>query len=71
MTRGDEPDYRVALRYLEHGWVTWDALEASLAEVLPRFSNETIQQDPAEFRRKFRGLRQLWRASLARVAGAR
>jgi hypothetical protein len=30
-----------------------------LAEVLPRCTSETLAQDPAEFRRKFRGLRQV------------
>jgi len=26
---------------------------------VPRFTSETLAQDPAEFRRKFRGLRQV------------
>jgi hypothetical protein len=65
IARGDEPDYEVALTYLTHGWVTLDQLETILADTLPRFTNATIQQDPAEFRRKFRGLRQMWRASPA------
>ena len=67
IARGDEPDYRVALKYLEHDWVTFDGLEALLDDVLARFTSETIQQDPAEFRRKFRGLRQMWLARAAWV----
>ena len=59
MARGDEPDYVVALEYLKRGWVELAHLETLLADVLPRFTNETLAQDPAEFRRKFRGLRQL------------
>ena len=59
IARGDEPDYVAALAYLRCGWVEPARLEALLAEVLPRFTNETLAQDPAEFRRKFRGLRQL------------
>jgi hypothetical protein len=59
VARGDEPDYVAALEYLRHGWVELGRLEALLAEVVPSFTNETLAQDPAEFRRKFRGLRQL------------
>ena len=62
IARGDEPDYRLVLRYLEHGWVGWDEMTLLLEEVLPRFTRETIAQDPAEFRRKYRGLNQMWRA---------
>jgi hypothetical protein len=65
IARGDEPDYQVSLDYVRHGWVEFGRLEALLAEVLPRFTSETIQQDPAEFRRKFRGLRQMWRGTAA------
>jgi hypothetical protein len=62
VARGDEPDYRTVLSFLRHGWVTMDHLERALAEVLPRFSEDRIQQDPAEFRRKFKGLQQMWRS---------
>ena len=63
IARGDEQDYRTALGYLAGGWVTIDGLETSLERTLSRFTKETILQDPAEFRRKFRGLRQMWRAT--------
>jgi len=43
-------------------------LEHALAEILPRFSADRLRQDPAEFRRKFKGLRQMWRALPARSA---
>ena len=59
VARGDERDYLAALEYLRHGWVERARLEAALTEVLPRFTRETLAQDPAEFRRKFKGLRQL------------
>ncbi len=62
VARGDEPDYRTVLAFLRHGWLTMGDLESALAEVLPRFSIDQIGQDPAEFRRKFKGLRQMWRA---------
>jgi len=39
-----------------------DELDHWLAEVLPRFSADRLQQDPAEFRRKWKGLQQMWRA---------
>ncbi len=68
VARGDEPDYRTVLAFLRHGWVTMLDLESALAEVLPRFSADRIQQDPAEFRRKFKGLQQMWRALAAAVA---
>ena len=64
IARGDEQDYQMALNYLEHGWVTFEEMDAMLVDLLPRFSFETIQQDPAEFRRKYKGLLQMWRAAL-------
>ena len=65
VARGDEQDYVDALEYMRRGWVQQEALEAMLDEVLPRFTNETLAQDPAEFRRKFRGLRQLHASEVA------
>ena len=59
LARGDEPDYVAALEYLRRGWVEPARLEELVAEVLPRFTSETLAQDPAEFRRKLKGLRQL------------
>jgi hypothetical protein len=60
IARGDEPDYVAALEYVLHGWVEPARLESLLVEVVPRMTNETLAQDPAEFRRKFKGLRQLY-----------
>ena len=60
VARGDEPDYVAALEYVLHGWVEPARLESLLAEVVPRMTSETLAQDPAEFRRKFKGLRQLY-----------
>lgn len=65
IARGDEPDYVAALEYITHGWVEPARLEGLLAEVVPRMTSETLAQDPAEFRRKFKGLRQLYRRSHA------
>jgi hypothetical protein len=65
VARGDEQDYVDSLEYLRRGWVEQEQLEAMLALVLPRFTNETLAQDPAEFRRKFRGLRQLHLSEVA------
>jgi len=62
IARGDEPDYRVALEFLRQGWIQLSEFDLQLAELLPRFSAEAIQQDPAEFRRKYKGLRQMWLA---------
>ena len=63
IARGDEQDYRVVLRYLEHGWVTVEELNVMLDALLPKFTVEVIQQDAQEFRRKYKGLIQMWRAS--------
>lgn len=60
IARGDEPDYVAALQYVLHEWVEPVRLEGLLGEVLPRMTNQTLAQDPAEFRRKFKGLRQLY-----------
>jgi len=49
----------MALEYQRRGWVDLGQLETRLAAVVPQFTSETLAQDPAEFRRKFRGLRQL------------
>ncbi len=59
VARGDEPDYVAALEYQRRGWVDLTQLETMLAAIVPKFTSETLAQDPAEFRRKFRGLRQL------------
>lgn len=59
IARGDEPDYHLVLSMIDLGWLSFDELEARLAGLLPRFSMETIAQDPAEFERKFKGLRQM------------
>lgn len=65
IARGDEPDYVAALEYVLHGWVEPTRLEGLLSEVVPRMTNQTLAQDPAEFRRKFKGLRQLYLRSHA------
>jgi hypothetical protein len=65
IARGDEPDYVAALEYVQHGWVEPARLESLLGEVVPRMTNQTLAQDPAEFRRKFKGLRQLYLRSHA------
>ena len=65
IARGDEPDYVAALQYVLHDWVEPARLEGLLGEVVPRMTNETLAQDPAEFRRKFKGLRQLYLRSHA------
>lgn len=62
IARGDEPDYHLVLTYLDHGWLTFDELNTRLTALLPRFSMQTIQQDPAEFRRKYKGLLQMYHA---------
>ncbi len=65
IARGDEPDYVAALEYVLHKWVEPARLEGLLSEVVPRMTNQTLAQDPAEFRRKFKGLRQLYLRSHA------
>lgn len=40
-------------------------LEGLLRAVVPRMTNQTLAQDPAEFCRKFKGLRQLYLRSHA------
>lgn len=62
IARGDEPDYHVVLHLLEQGWITMERMQAELEVLLPSFSMATIQQDPAEFRRKYHGLQQMWHA---------
>lgn len=62
LARGDEPDYHLVLTYLKHKWIDKDEMDRHLATLLPRFTVETIQQDPAEFRRKYKGLLQMAQA---------
>ena len=62
IARGDEHDYRIVLEFLKHGWMNVDEMNVLLEKLLPRFTSQTIQQDPAEFRRKYKGLVQMWRA---------
>ena len=68
LARGDEDDYRTGLTFLRHGWITIAEMDTLLEELLPRFTRETIAQDPAEFRRKYRGLLQMWRAEAESLA---
>ncbi|MBI3538502.1 MAG: hypothetical protein HY070_13210 [Chloroflexi bacterium] len=70
IVRGDEQDYSVVLTFLQHDWLRVDEMNSLLTDLLPRFSSETIQQDPAEFRRKFKGLLQMWHAARARQSQA-
>jgi len=63
--RGGETDYDLALRFLEHSWVTESELDSRLEQLLPELTFETIQQDPAELRRRYSGLKQMWRARQA------
>jgi hypothetical protein len=62
IARGDEPDYHIVLMLLDKGWVTKAEMDTRLAALLPAFTSESIQQDPAEFRRKYKGLTQMWNA---------
>ena len=62
IARGDEPDYFVVIAFLERGWIELEEMDRKLADLLPQFTAETIQQDPAEYRRKNKGLRQLWKS---------
>ena len=61
VTRGDEPDYFTVLAFLGHGWISVEEMNSLLSGLLPQFNKESIAQDPAEFRRKYRGLLQMWR----------
>ena len=67
IARGDEPDYHLVLTYLEAGWITKEEMDSRLDELLPRFTNETIHQDPAEFRRRYKGLGQMAKAVAPRA----
>lgn len=59
VARGDEPDYHIVLAYVKHGWIDREEMGERLTMLLPEFSMETIAQDPAEFRRKYKGLLQM------------
>lgn len=62
IARGDEPDYHLVLAYVRHGWIDLEEMDERLEALLPQFSMDTIQQDPAEFRRKYKGLLQMSRS---------
>jgi len=67
IARGDETDYKLVLNYLQNGWINFDKMEKLTEDLLPAFSFETIQQDPAEFRRKYKGLMQMWNSLNVRL----
>lgn len=67
IARGDEPDYHMALMYIEHGWVNIIEMDAKLVEMVPQLTSQTIQQDPAELRRKYKGMLQMWKAVTPRT----
>ncbi len=60
IARGGELDYQLVLGYLAHGWTRKEEIIERLELLLPEFSFDTIQQDPAEFRRRMGGLWQMW-----------
>ena len=62
IARGDEKDYQLALTFLKQGWINVVEMDSIITQLLTHFSSETIQQDPAEFRRKYKGLLQMWDA---------
>lgn len=66
VARGDEADYRTVLRYLRAGWISQRELSRQFDDLILRVSEERFHQDPAEFRRKFKGLQQMWRADQTR-----
>lgn len=69
VARGDEPDYHAVVGYMRLGWMTMEELDRLVETLIARFTKETIAQDPEEFRRKLKGLRQMWRADVSRRAG--
>ncbi len=62
IARGDEPDYHLVMEFLEHGWLTIEEMDERLAGLLKRFTRKTICQEPAEFRRRYKGLMQMCNA---------
>lgn len=70
IARGDEQDYQLVLAYLRHGWINMETMDQLIEALLPRFSFKTIQQDPAEFRRKYKGLKQMYRAVMKEQGAA-
>lgn len=62
LARGDEQDYQLVLDFLKNGWIDLETMNRLLDGLLPRFTFKTIQQDPAEFRRRYKGLLQMWQA---------
>jgi hypothetical protein len=60
IARGDETDYKMVINFLKNGWINLDKMGSLIEDLLPAFSFDTIQQDPAEFRRKYKGLLQMW-----------
>jgi len=62
IARGDETDYKLVLNFLKNGWINLNKMDSLIEDLLPAFSFDTIQQDPAEFRRKYKGLLQMWNA---------
>jgi len=67
VARGDEPDYHLVLTYLEQGWIVLEEMDSLLEGLLPRMTMETIAQDPAEFRRKYKGMLQMWKSVAPRT----
>lgn len=63
IARGDEPDYTMVLTFLENRWVEFARMNEMLETLLPAFNMETIQQDSAEFKRRYKGLAQKWRST--------
>jgi hypothetical protein len=66
VARGDEPDYHTVIGFMRQGWMTMEELDRIVETLIAGFTKETLAQDPEEFRRKLKGLRQMWRADEGR-----
>lgn len=58
--RSSEDDRADVLALLQSGRIEWDALERYFDEVMTRYGEQSLRQDPARFRRNFAMIKQAW-----------
>ena len=65
--RGRVQDMEDVLTLLQAGQIEWTQLRNCFEDILPRFGQESLRQDPIEFQDNFRALETLWRERSGRL----
>ena len=60
--RSSEDDRADVLALLQSGRITWESLQRYFEEIMLRYGERSLRQEPARFRRNFESIKSAWRA---------